>query len=674
MTRIIKLVLFGIILIVQTTSANDFKKIYNRMYNEYLNNPSKSSVESLLKNMNSNGSFIGINYAAKDGSPRKHVLNLNSLAGAYENPENAFYAKDEVRSAYLRSLNFWIDTNNEATNWWYRYIPYPKELSRGVILMYNELKQDKALFDKTIKYLQWSYDNSNASRLTGANGADIVMGSIAATILTENDTQMLTYKNKMTELLTIQPVEGIQPDYQFAQHCGNGRQLYFTNYGKEFVNSVMYYLEFCNGTKYQTEGVELLQDLFINGVQWIFYNKHYDPNNAGRYNSSEQYYAPVKALADRLQKLKATKKEEIQAVCRRIGGENSLSGNRMFWRFDYMINRRANYYVSTRMSSTRTVGAEAGNGDGEYNYYSGNGTNYLFVTGKEYDGTYFKKFNNRQFPGITAEQDNDKLPIPNWGEFGNNANAYAGGVSDSTYGACAMILDRRELKAHKAWFYFDEEFVCLGTGITRSNGKADVFTTLNQTNYDGKLQYSVGGKTESMKEGKTLQSPDWMLYGSTTYFNLQPQTEFVVALDTALFSLNINHGLNPQNGSYAYLVKPGMNQNADADKYQKNIPVKIISNTTEIQAVEHSGLNLLEVVFYNAGTLKMANGDALTVDAPCAVLWNRAKNTMHVANPLCESANPPAINISLLQNKQQKSYRVNLLDKEFSGKSAVIKL
>jgi chondroitin AC lyase len=177
-----------------------------------------------------------------------------------------------------------------------------------------------------------------------------------------------------------------------------------------------------------------------------------------------------------------------------------------------------------------------------------------------------------------------------------------------------------------------------------------------------------------MKEGKTLQSPDWMLYGSSTYFNLQFQTEFVVALDTALFSLNINHGLNPQNGSYAYLVKPGMNQTTDADKYQKNIPVKIISNTSEIQAVEHSGLNLLEVVFYNAGTLKMANGDALTVDAPCAVLWNRAKNTIHVANPLCESANPPAINISHLQNKQQKSYRVNLPDKEFSGKSAVIKL
>jgi chondroitin AC lyase len=673
MKTILKLTVVFLML-SQTVAANDFKKIYNRMYIEYLNTPSKTSVETLLGKMNENGSFKDINYAAKDGSPRKHIQNLIALSGAYASPESAFYSKEEVKSAYMRSLNFWIDTDNQATNWWYRYIPYPKELSKGVILMSEKIKQDKTLFDKTIKYLQWSYDTAKPAHMTGANLADIIMGSIAATILTENDAQMMIYKSKMTELLTIQPVEGVQPDYLYAQHCGNGRQLYFTNYGKEFVNSMMYYLEFCNSTKYQSPGVDLLQDLFINGVQWIFYSKHYDPNNAGRYNSSEQYYAPIKELADRLQKLKVSKKDEIKAVYKRISGENSLSGNRMFWRFDYMINRRANYYVSTRMSSTRTVGAEAGNGDGEFNYYLGNGTNYLFVTGKEYDGTYFKKFNNRQFPGITAEQDNDKLPIPDWGEFGNNGNAYAGGVSDSTYGACAMILDRRELKAHKAWFYFDDEFICLGAGITRSNGKADVYTTLNQTNYDGKLQYSAGGKTESTKEGKTLQSPDWMLYGSTTYFNLQPKSEFVVVLDTALFSLNVNHGKNPQNGSYAYLVKPGMNQASDADKYKKNIPVIIISNTSEIQAVEHIGLNLEEVIFYKAGTLKMANGDALTVDAPCAVLWNRAKNRIHVANPLCESANPASIALKLVQNKQEKLFKVSLPNKEFSGKSVVIKL
>jgi chondroitin AC lyase len=165
-----------------------------------------------------------------------------------------------------------------------------------------------------------------------------------------------------------------------------------------------------------------------------------------------------------------------------------------------------------------------------------------------------------------------------------------------------------------------------------------------------------------------------MLYGNTTYFNLQPKTEFVVSLDTALFSLNINHGKNPQSGSYAYMVKPGMNKTSDADACQKAIPVNILSNTTGIQAVEHAGLKLVEVIFYNAGTLKMPNGDALMVDAPCAVLWNMAKNTIHVANPLCESANPATIALTLINNKQEISLKANLPDKEFSGKSVSLKV
>ena len=170
----------------------------------------------------------------------------------------------------------------------------------------------------------------------------------------------------------------------------------------------------------------------------------------------------------------------MKQALQHIGGDNSLTGNRMFWRFDYMVHRRNNYMPSSRMTSTRTVGNEAGNGDGEFNYYASNGVNYLFVTGHEYDGNFFKIFNTRQYPGITAEQDNDPLPIPDWCEGGNNGNCFAGGVSDSLYGTCGMILDRRGLQAHKAWFYFDEEFVCLGAGICNAKGNAEVFTTLNK--------------------------------------------------------------------------------------------------------------------------------------------------------------------------------------------------
>ncbi len=651
-----KLTFLAFILIGKTTNiaASDFSVIYDRMYREYLTNPTKSSIENLLSKMDQDGKFDVINYQAKDGSPRKHVQNLIILAAAYQNTENGFYHNDDLRKSYLKSLNFWIETNNTATNWWYRYIPYPKELSKGIILMAAEIKKDKALFDKTIKYLRWSYENSEAGRLTGANGADIIIGSLAASILTENDAQMIDFKNKMTGLLTIQPVEGIQPDYLFAQHCGKGRQLYFTNYGKEFVNSVMFYLEFCDGTKYQTPGVDLLQDLFINGVQWIFYSKNYDPNNSGRYNSSDQYYSQIKGLTDRIQKLNCSKKAELKKACSRITGENSLSGNRMFWRFDYMINRRTNYMVSTRMSSTRTVGSEAGNGDGEFNFYSGNGTNYIFVDGNEYNRAYFKKINNRQFPGITAEQDDVPLPIPNWGENAGNSNSFAGGASDSTYGVCGMILDRRGLKAHKSWFYFDDEFVCLGAGIHQTDGKANVYSAINQCNIVGKVQFSENGKTKMLKDKAILKSASWILHGKVGYFNLNPASKLVLACDSNLFSLNINHGTNPDNAEYAYLVKPNTVNVVDADKYSAKIPVSILQNKPEIQAVRHNLLKINEIIFYTAGQLTISKEQSISVDAPCAVLWNEQKAELTLANPLCETNNPAAIKVKISDRDSQK--------------------
>ena len=104
-----------------------------------------------------------------------------------------------------------------------------------------------------------------------------------------------------------------------------------------------------------------------------------------------------------------------------------------------------------------------------------------------------------------------------------------------------MILDRRGLQAHKAWFYFDEEFVCLGAGICNAKGKAEVFTTLNQCNRNGKVQYMTNGKKQTLKNGSIQTVADWILHGQTAYFNLLPQTEYKITCDTALFSLNANH-------------------------------------------------------------------------------------------------------------------------------------
>ena len=63
--------------------------------------------------------------------------------------------------------------------------------------------------------------------------------------------------------------------------------------------------------------------------------------------------------------------------------EFPLTGNRLFWRFDYMIHRREHFFSSSRVTSKRTMGMESGNGEGENNYYTSAGLNFLFRTGKE---------------------------------------------------------------------------------------------------------------------------------------------------------------------------------------------------------------------------------------------------------------------------------------------------
>ena len=650
-------------------SASDFQTIYKRMYGTYLkSNPSEKRVNELLNLVTPEGAFSDIDYTVTTGAPRKHVQNLIVLANAYQQPQNKYYHDSMLKDAYLKLLRFWVNTDHHADNWWYRYIPYPKELSQGVILMADEIKKDPELFDKTMAYLRYSYETAKPAHMTGANAADIIMGSLTASVLTEDDAQMIRFRNQMTSLLTIQQTEGVLRDYLYGQHCGNGRQLYFTSYGKEFVNSMLFYLEFCQGTKYQSPGLSLLQDLFIQGAQWIFFAQQYDPNNAGRYIDSNHSQKDILKLAERVCNLsKGERRELMEQVVRRIGGENTLTGNRMFWRFDYMINRRVGYYASSRMTSTRTVGNEAGNGDGEFNYYAANGVNYIFVTGKEYAGDFFKKFNNRQYPGITAEQDNEPLPIPDWGEHANNGNAFAGGVSDSIYGACGMILDRRSLTAHKAWFYFDDEFVCLGAGIRTQNEKADVYTTVNQCNIDGEVLYACGEKIRTLADTKTLKNLKWVLHGQIGYYNLNPKAEYRLVSQNGLFSLNINHGLRPENETYAYLVRPNVKNVQEAGSYANHISVEILSNTEQLQAVYHPELDVMEAIFYQAGSLKLTDGSVLKVDAPCALLWNGRTQRINLANPYCESKNPLTVIVTLTKNGKSHTLSFDMPQGEFAG-------
>lgn len=663
---------------IKSILASDIDTLYTRYLATAVFNPSQESITNALSFLNPDGSFSDIDYKSKNDISI-HLTRLRILAGAYQSETSSYYHDSIIKNRYINSLQFWITTDHRPSNWWFRHVGYPKAVGISLFLMNKELKsQNPELFQQAIDYLLWAYNKND--HMEGANGADKIFAAIPAAILTENDTLLRRFQQQIKDLIVVQTVgEGIEPDWMFSQHSFQGRQLY-ANYQQEYLNSILSYLDLCKGTIYTVSSKELtvLDNHIINGMQWYVYKKHQDPAQTGRRPNSSlnpRYSNNFSLMIAQ----DSPQKQELLNIQDRIfllqDKEMQLLGNRMFWRFDYMIHRREGYYVSSRLTSTRTIGMESGNGDGINNYYTSAGLNFLFRTGLEYETPYFKVMNPRQWPGTTAEQGDRELPSVEWGKNSRNNNPYAGGVSNQQYGTIGFIYDKKNLEATKSWFYFDEEFVALGCGISQRFGRDTVMTTLNQVIQKTPVYYSENRtvKRHEIGSGTTkVSNPEWILQDSIGYINLIPYNVFSIQSNvqgkTPLFSLGIEHGKNPKNETYAYIVYPNCSEEI-LQKYRENNPIEVISNTKEIQAVHHKILNITQIHFYKAGTLQFTDSTTLTVDHPCAVMLIEKDSIVEISvgNPLCESDNPKYITLSF--NKYLTGNNI-----EWDGKTSTIKM
>ncbi len=163
--------------------GQDLATIKQRLITTYKTNPSKATVDNTLALMNVNGSFTDLNYSG-DTDLRVHLNRINSLASAYTNSSNGstYYNNSTIKQKYYLSFRFWITTNHNPSNWWYRQIAYPKEVSKGFVLLADNLKVDDLnLYNSAVSYLMWGY-NQNA-HMDGANISDTIIGSFGSSRL-----------------------------------------------------------------------------------------------------------------------------------------------------------------------------------------------------------------------------------------------------------------------------------------------------------------------------------------------------------------------------------------------------------------------------------------------------------------------------------------------------------
>src|SRR5690606_18198108 len=85
------------------------------------------------------------------------------------------------------------------------------------------------------------------------------------------------------------------------------------------------------------------------------------------------------------------------------------------------------------------------------------------------------------------------------------------------------------------------------------------------------------------------------------------------------FKLWLNHGERPSEESYEYIVVPATSVEKMEQNTSKN-NVVILSNTSEIQAVNNTALNICQVVFYKAGHIKISEKLDLVSDNPGIIM------------------------------------------------------
>ena len=323
---------------------------------------------------------------------------------------------------------------------------------------------------------------------------------------------------------------------------------------------------------------------------------------------------------------------------------------------DRVVHRTEDYLFALSMYSERIQNTEIMNDENRFGWHQNNGMTYIYDEDKQYTENYWNTVNPLRLPGTTVVPVNIGTGKPDGSGFAQGGDfcskeSWVGGTSIGNYGVSGMSFSGEtqgiagdapvsyapDLKGKKSWFMFDDEMVCLGAGITNKNMELPVETTIENKKLrkDGSNQLLVNGeKTEipvkeaNVKElvertadvsGTSFEQVNWAhLEGNqsvgTGYYFPEENTEIQVRRgqttgswkDVGTFEgestenyleMWVDHGQNPENASYSYVLLPETSAE-ETENYAQAPKVTILENSSEVQAVRHETLKITGTNFW----------------------------------------------------------------------------
>jgi chondroitin AC lyase len=640
----------------------DLATVQQRLESGFLASiPATTTVEGSQSTLLADGTWFDIPYTSitqTNWAPLTHLDRLGLMCRAWSHPSGSLHQDPALLADILKAYDAWISKNPQSSNWWYNQIAVPQELGESMVLLKEQLSP--ARLSSGLAILQRAYvaRSTNSGTNTGQNRVDRAIAGIQRGIVAGSTAITQDAFLAIADTILVTTAEGIQRDGSFHQH---GAQLYNQGYGSLYISDTLKWASMGADTGFAFSETKrrILADYLLDGTRWLNRGQAIDYTASGRGISRKGQSANGSGLGslatNSLQITPGYRETELDTLRASITAANStgsadpalaFTGGKHFWRSDLTAWHRPAAYASVKISSTRTLQPETGNGEGLKNYHLADGVNLIYRSGNEYDDI-MPAWNWRKLPGTTVEQGTYSLkPAADWGVAGTST--YAGGISDGTYAATAFRYSRRNVAARKAWFFFDHAFVALGADIDAPSATSQVETTLNQSLLNGPVTYRDSTTTRTLPTGSsTLSGLQWVHHDGTGYFfNQVPASATLQAAaqsgtwqslntgyDTTsvsknVFALSIRHGTAFSNATYAYTVAPGLSA-AGMEAWQN--PIAILRNDATAQAARDESAGVTECAFYAAGSVDLGDGRSLSSDSPSLLMLHSGEGSLKVA-------------------------------------------
>lgn len=624
-------------------AADDFDVIKKRVVDEIMKYPvDDSRVQEILDRMNPDGSYQNINYddlSRTAGFPHRwHTSNLVYLARAWKTPKSKFYKNKSLKTKIVTSLKYWVDHDFFGDNWHDNQISTPTNLVELMLVIGNDLPKD--LVEKAQPIIGRAHMNASGARPSGDR--IVIAGILAKNLLFRGDRAEFDKIIRLIEgeIKFSTGSRGMQHDYSFHHRVDRVNNTTSYGYGK-YANNFGEWSYYVANTKYafSKDKINQLVDYYLDGVyKQLVYGIYQDVSVKNRSITQKSEFRPQGTEEiERLLISTDYRKEELMNIVRLRKGEAkpSQSFAKFFWQTEHFVFQRPGFYTTVRMFSTRNRNMEEPyNGPGKPTHHRADGTNYLMLKGDEYHNIW-PVYDWQKISGTTVMQ-KKKLHGPDSIQL-DGLRDFVGAVTDGMYGAVAFdfVSPHDLVRAKKSWFFFDEEYVCIGTNIYSRPNKP-VATTVNQVLMRSDVVVLQNGEKKKLPRGDrelkdvkcVYQDKVGYIFPHATTVHVSNQEEGgrwsditdqknisteLVKMD--VFKLWFDHGKSPDSAAYSYIVVPGVTEEALFESPDDNRGIEILASNSNVHAVLNKKLNICQVAFYGAGEINVAQGLSVGMDS-----------------------------------------------------------